>query len=552
MTYIKLFYSKTLFKYRYRVVFVFLAFILSALLTILTPLVNRALIDLGVVAHDSRFFFQMLFLSIGLSVIIQGLNFIEFRIMNNIHNEILHNLNTRAYEHMMRLPVEYFKKNSATEIMNEVSFDIGRIASLTDRSFVLAFVQIFYLIGGVVGLSIVSVKLLVIVLAFIPLKVLIVRYFSKRRETIFSEFMMMLSRCSDQYSETINGIEIVKLWNLFDLRAKLFSNTQNVTIDKTKKIAYIEKHTEILSSIMNSALVALVYVICFFDIKDGTLTLGGMFAFSTYMWHVIGPATVLTRLKYMLSEIKPCMRRHFEFLSVLEENYSTRIKVSSLSSLNHLIFDNVSLDYDEGIRALDSFTLEIKNGEIVVLTGKNGSGKSSMLNLLLRFYEPSFGKILVNDVDINMIDLNEYRSLFAVCPQNCKLFDGTVRENIDPKGRFSDEELMYKLNSWDISSFVEGLPQGLETIVGKDGSKLSVGQKQKVALIRAFLKPASILVLDEPDSSFDKDAKKILVKFLSSNHRYSFVIVVTHNYSSWEQIDKLILLEKGHLLNRIS
>ena len=451
---------------------------------------------------------------------------------------------------MLNFRLNYFDTKNYSEITNNLTTDVDNVTRITDKSSLLIVGQIFKIISGIFGLCVISWKLTILVLCVIPFKYLIVRFLTKNRKKAIKEF---LSANRDFYSwlgDTISGIKEVKLWNLKNREIGTFNKKQRKIIKVNRGLSYLDNYNTSAEVILYQLLNYLLYIIGAMMITKNTLTVGGLFAFITYSTYVTSPLSLIINLIYNFANIIPSAKRLFEFF---DEDSESRPAIKK--SEHHYIefpqngtirFENVSFEYSSDKKVLNDLSFEIAPGEKVAIVGNNGAGKTTLLNLILRFYSPSCGHILLNGTDINKIKLEDYRSMFSVVSQEPYLFNATVEENVDLRSAGSSA-VSEALRKSGADTFIGRLADGRNTIVGRNGAKLSGGERQKVAVARVFVSDSPIIVFDEATSNFDCFSDEYLNNVIFSELDEKTVIVITHKSGILKYMDKIFELENGNI-----
>ena len=300
----------------------------------------------------------------------------------------------------------------------------------------------------------------------------------------------------------------------------------------------------------------LLYVLGAALIAKEWLTFGGLIAFCTFVAYVLSPVNIIMDLRLVLKRITPSVDALRGFHKLEEENYDASLPMAAATET--IEFRDVSLALG-GRQILNGFNLTVRSGEKVAIVGENGSGKTTLINLLLGLQEPDSGEILMNGVPISEYNIEDYRRRFSVVCQDVHLFKGTVMENIDVAGdgaaveaaageagndgdsaAMSDERLRFCTDA------IEGWDDGYNTEIGSEGAKLSGGERQKIALLRALHRKADVLVLDEPTSNYDKESEDGFDDYIRTDDRYGFCFVITHRDGVVAHMDKVVSLDGEH------
>ena len=285
-------------------------------------------------------------------------------------------------------------------------------------------------------------------------------------------------------------------------------------------------------------------------IMKGSLTVGGLYAFLSYSSLIIQPAQMIAEIAGRLSGSMPSFERYLEYFRNETEDLETKdkCKVSEIMPLERITFEKVDFGYTEKKQILKQVSFTVHRGEKAAFVGLNGSGKSTILSLLLRLFEPQHGRILFGDTDISCIELEEYRGLFGVMTQHAYLMNDSIRNNIDIYGEMADEQIGQAAEVVTLNEYLSSLPEGLSTNVGYNGSKVSGGERQKIALARTLGKTCRILVMDEASSNFDLKAEEAFREYIRDSKRYDFVFVVTHRLEMVQDMDRIFIMEEGEIV----
>jgi ABC-type multidrug transport system fused ATPase/permease subunit len=399
------------------------------------------------------------------------------------------------------------------------------------------------MIGGIVGLFIINWKLSLLVICVIPIKILINLFFSSKRSKIFVNQMEHYSKYAEWLGDSIQGVTTIKLWNAYRQTRRKFIQLKRNIIKNDYKINVLEQENSIASSLVDEFLLTTFYILGGILIFNGTLTIGGLVSFLSYSAYVISAISFLTRIRYYFDPIIPSLKRYTEFMGINEERVSN---IDVPVSDPHIRFKNVKLVYDDCTTALRNVTFEIKSGERVAIVGSNGSGKSSNASLLLRLYEATEGEITYCDTNINEIKIDQYRNIFSQVEQKSFMFNSSIRDNIDPLHQLSDEQIIKAADELGILDFITD-ENALDAVVGVDGGKLSGGERQKLAALRAFAKPHKILILDEVTNNLDIESEHILNEIITQKIDNKILIIITHRIDVLKKADKILFMKHGEL-----
>lgn len=350
---------------------------------------------------------------------------------------------------------------------------------------------------------------------------------------------------SQWFGDNLEGVEEIKLWNLFESRDRAFQAKLEGLLKLQKDNTMIDAWNTLGESLLEWSVTIMLYIVGGILICQGKLSIGAVFAFVSYSWYVTGPVSSLLNLKMYFARIMPSARRLFKFLDM--ETESDDGKGSVKGRPPRLEFKDVTFAYQENRPILRGASFHVEPGEKVAIIGQNGSGKSTIINLLLRFYMPGSGEITADGVPISQLALDEYRSLFSVVSQEPYLFLGDIAENINLTGQAAQEKINAALRTSGVADYAERMPEGTNTKIGRNGARLSGGEKQKLAVARALLKDAPIVILDEATSWFDMESDAYLHDIIVNQMLDKSVIMITHRYKNLEGVDRIYRLEEGSI-----
>ena len=346
-------------------------------------------------------------------------------------------------------------------------------------------------------------------------------------------------------SNTINTVVEIKLWNLYELRKCEFLKQICKSLAVEMKGTMIETWNIFGDAVLEWGVTILIYLVGGYLVFVGKISIGSVFAFVSYSSYVTRPVNSLIDLRMHFASVKPSAERLYTFLNMEEERSGSKRVEKEISPI--LEFKNVRFQYTKDREVLKKVSFKLEPGEKVAIIGKNGSGKSTILELLLRFYEPEEGEILCNGENIKVLKLSEYRSLFSVVSQKSALFLGDIVQNIDLEGKADRQKLNEVLRKSGVKKYLQRFPEKEKTQIGDDGAFLSGGERQKLVVARALLKDAPVMLFDEASSGFDVEANEYLYKIITEEMPEKSVIFITHHYDKLEKFDKVYLVKDGFL-----
>lgn len=537
-------------EYKVRILVILFTIVFITIIGIITPLYGERLFDEGIIKKDIHQSIYYILIILGLFLVEQIIQFIQFTQYEYINRMVPYKLLKRAFQHSLDLKISYYKDNGFYKVINNTFADIDHISQVTNASIIQSIISLFKIIGGIIGLAIINWRMMLFTISIVPISLITSRFFSKIKRKYFSNFLKANEEFNMWFNETLNGVELVKLWNLKKKKYEEFEIKQSVVMQQNKKIEYLDNENTIVAScitfMLNYGLILLGTV---FIIQD-KLTIGGLYAFISYSGLVIQPMEIISGVIGQLSSSIPAFERYINYFLNEAEDTETKnkVKIDRADDIGKISFENVDFYYTDEKYTLKNLSFTVNKGEKVAFIGLNGSGKSTILYLLLRMYDPNSGNILFDGVNIKDIELESYRDLFSVMSQRIYLLNDSIRNNIDIYHELTGNEIDELVNITDLKSYITTLPDGIDSNVGYNGTKLSGGEKQKIALARSFGKKSKILILDEATSSFDVKAESLLNDYIQRTKKYDYVFIVTHRLEILKNVDKIFVIENGEII----
>lgn len=532
--------------YKYYLAAIFLCLIASSAIVFLQPLLISRLTDQGLLEMNFSVTVKLTLLIFLLIAAGQIISFLRSWMFVHIHNSFYFSLISRGFQKLMRLKISYFTEKSSAEIIDNMRVDASNAALITDQFFGFTIEYLFRIVSGLVGLFVISWRLTLVVILIVPIKYGIVSLISRKTRKWTQERLEKLSNFTGWFSENIDGIKEIKLWGLYRKQWEEFQKRQKELLKLHQKESLLESVNNNIETALSWGVTGLLYILGGMQMAEGHLSLGGVFAFISYSDYVTDPIMMLLNLRIFFSTIIPSAERLFQIFELEEESDTGKLKVKQDQGIQ-IEYRQVSYAYENGRSILTSADIKITQGEKVAIVGENGSGKTTFLNLLLRFLEPQEGEITVNGTNINEIEADSYRGLFAVVDQAPYLFSGTIRENIDLDLRTDRETFLRACEKSGADNFIAKLPEKEKSVIGQNGSMLSGGERKKVAVARAMVREAPIIVLDEATAGYDGESDAHLHDFLIHQTEGKTLIVITHNQEHLEGMDQVYCLKNGKL-----
>lgn len=526
-------------RYRKTIIVIVCCLFISTGLNLCVPLISRRIMDDGFIGGNKKLLIALVLASLLIYIINSLIDIFKEKKRVDISAKIQYFLSEQSFSHLMKLRVSYFNNTNYAETLNSINMDINQMTSIADSSVFFVITQAFSMTGGIIGLFIIDYRMTILVLLFIPIKCVVMKYFAKKQKQIMDEFIQRNQKYAKWFGDTIGGVREVKLFNIFDKKHEEFALNQNNIIEKQKQMNMLSQWNVITDNVMVQLLFTLLYILGANLVFDLRLSVGSVFAFITYSTYVTGPISAILNIGYLLSRIIPSTKRYYAFMNLEEEvdcGKATDLRFADLK------LDRVSFAYENKYILKDIDILFVKGSKTAII-GRNGSGKTTIINLLTRMYEPTKGKILLGEENISELLLSEYRNMVSVVSQQIYLFNDTIRNNICLYKQVDEAMIEGACRDSGLEDYIKEV--SLDYVVGQNGAMLSGGQKQKIALARALIHDKSIVIFDEATSNTDAYSEQQINGLLNSKLKEKTVIVITHKKEILSRVDQIVVLREG-------
>lgn len=519
---------------------IFVCLLISTVLNLCVPLLSRRIMDDGFIGGNKELLIKLVLCSLMVYLVISVIDIIKEKNRINISAKIQYSLSEQAFSHLMKMKASYFNNKNYAEILNNINVDIGNMTSIADEGVFFVVTQAFSMTGGVIGLFILNWRMTILVLLFIPIKYVVMKKFAKQRKKVMDDFINDSQKYARWFGDTIGGVREVKLFGILNYKHAEFSQKQSKVVERQKKLNILSQWNNIIDTTLVQILVTVIYIIGANLVFKFQLSVGSVFAFITYSAYVTGPISAILNIGYLLSGIIPSTKRYYEFMNLQEETDKGKLIKPEFGNLK---LEEVFFSYETDKPILTDVNIEIPKGSKTVLIGKNGSGKSTIINLLTRMYEPTAGQIKLKGVNIFEITLESYRNMISVVSQQIYLFNDTIRNNICIYKKVSDEVIETACKDSGLEDFLKEV--SLDYVVGQNGAMLSGGQKQKIALARALVHDKPIIIFDEVTSNTDVYSEHQINGLLHTRLKEKTVIIITHKQEILQDVDQIVMLKDG-------
>ena len=512
-----------------------------------SPFITKNIVDKGILLKDVNSILYYLICSLLVYVIQYFAELLQFVFYKPICVEIPNKLNEMAWTHVLKIRIKYFKERNFSEILAENMQDIGNISSLIDSNFLTSIVYLVKIIAGFAALTYITPYLAIILVFVSPIKLVLNKKFYIKKVEINKDLLYKQTKFSKWIGDCVSGILEIKMWDIVeDKKMELDDILRMFKLIRNKllNLGFIEAFLSCLLIIMANTG---IYMVGGILVIRGKLTLGGLLAFISYSSFVFEPLEIVSGILNKLAVVNPSVYRFDKFMNTeIEEDSIRDINLKKDFSIESLKFEKINFSYENNVKILNNLSFTIKKNEIVGLVGNNGSGKSSIINLLTRFYDSYDGAIMINNFNIKNIKIKSYRKILALMSQNNYIFNDTIANNININNKLEGEQIKLYGELSGLDKSIQGISEKYDYIVGFNGQKLSGGQRQKLSMARVLSKTdAKILILDEATSNYDISSSNNLINSIIDNNNYDIVIIITHQPEILKKLKRLIFIKDG-------
>ena len=530
--------------------------VLAGLLVMGVAAINLALLrlagtlwDIITVQHDQSRMTDMITGFLGL-VILQGLCSMGHSYLTAwISQRIIADFRRHLFAHLHTLSVSFFARRRTGELLSRLMNDVTVIQSVVTETPIDSAKQLVTFIGGITFLLMMNWRLCLLILVLLPLLVLVAKVFGRKLKSLSTSIQDQTAAMSTLIEEVISGIRIVKSFVQTQREETRFAAQVEQTLALTMRKAGVMAVFIPVISLLTFAAAAAVLWYGGRQVIDGSVSPGDLFAFVLFAGILIGPFSSAARVFAQIREAQGATQRVFEILDTGSE-VSDSPTAATLSSVSgHIRAEHIGFAYDPRQPVLMDVSFEAKPGELVAIVGPTGAGKTTVMNLLHRFYDPTEGHITIDGHDLRQVTMDSWYRQIALVPQETILFGGTILDNIrygDEKA--TQEEVMAASHAAHAHDFIMSFPDQYQTIVGEKGINVSGGQRQRIAIARAIVKNPRILLLDEATSALDSESERLVQEALEQLMKGRTTFVIAHRLTTIQRADRILVLNKGRLV----
>ena len=538
----------------YRVILglIFILSFISVCLTLITPILFGQAIDLliGIGLVDfSRLFWQLLVI---VGVVLAGalVQWILGQLTNKITYNITNDLRDRVFEKIHLLPLKYIDSTPHGDIIGRVINDIDLIAAGLLQSFTSLFTGVATIVGTIIIMCLINLSIAIVVIVLTPLSLLVASLIVKRTHIYFKEHLELRGEMNGYIEEMIGNQRIIKAFNYEQMNEERFKEVnQRMHVSGVKSQFYgalINPTTRVVNSLVYGA----VGVFGAISVLNGSFTVGLLSSFLTYANQYTKPFNEISSVMTEMQTALAASQRVFNLLDEpVEKPVSNPQNVEIMEG--NVSLKNVYFSYDPKVSLIENLSLEALPGQTIAIVGKTGCGKTTLINLLMRFYDQNSGSIMVDNVNTLDMERDYLRRMYGMVLQESWIFKGTIKENIAyGKSDATDEQIIAAAKKARVHKFIMKQPEGYDTMIDEDGGNISQGQKQLICIARIMLTKPPMLILDEATSSIDTRTELQIQEAFETMMKGRTTFIVAHRLSTIKNADMILVMDKGHILEQ--
>ena len=551
---------KSLKPYYVHIIVITILSILGTLFTIVGPkILGNATTELysgiikkiqGIGGIDFTKLHKILLTILILYIISALFNYLQGIIMAKISQKYAKDLRSKVDKKVNKLPLKYFDKKTHGEVLSLVTNDIDTISMNLNRSATELITCIVMVIGILIMMFSINFTMTIVTLVILPISLIITSTIMKKSQHHFVNQQDRLAIVNGKVEEMLSGQNIIKSFNAENKMMKDFEESTNELCESAWKSNFLGGLMHPIMKLVGNLGYVVVAIMGGIYVIEGKITVGNIQSFITYTKNFTNPIANLASIMTELQGMVAACERVFEFLNEKEEE-PIKNKVELKNVRGNVVFKNVTFGYDDDKIIINNFSIHVTSGKKIAIVGPTGAGKTTLVKLLMRFYDTNSGEILVDGVNIKNVDRGELRKQFGMVLQDTWLFSGTIMENLR-YGRLdaTDREVIDAAKMAHVHHFIQTLPDGYNMILNEDTDNISGGQKQLLTIARAILANPKILILDEATSSVDTRTEILIQKAMDELMKNKTSFIIAHRLSTIKNADLILVLKDGDIVEQ--
>lgn len=545
--------------HKFKLILTIACTIISTLFTIIAPLligeatttifngINNMIHHTGTI--DLETLMHLLTVVVILYVISSIFSYLQSFLLVQVSTKISYDLREMIMDKILHLPMDKVEENKRGDILSRITNDVDSLQNGITQSFIQLTTAVITLIGVFIMMLTINVWMTLATVILIPIAFLLIRFMTQYSQKYFLRQLEFKGSLNAQIEETFTGHDIIRAFNQEDISMEKFeSDNENWFTHEWKSQFYSSLNGPLMNFISNFTYVVVAVLGAIFVLQR-TIAVGDILAFFQYTQSFNRPIQQITRVMNQIQTAMAASERIFEFLELEDEENPSTKQITEIKE--GISFENVSFSYTPNEKIIRNLSFEVKKGEKIAIVGETGAGKTTIIKLLMRFYDITSGSIRIDGVDIEEYDKNSVRSLIGMVLQDSWLFSDTISNNIHYGNLDStDEEVIDAARQVYADNFIRQLPDGYESKLNEDSDNISHGQKQLLTIARTILSKKEVLILDEATSSVDTRTEKLIQRAMDRLMEGKTSFIIAHRLSTIRDADKIIVIENGEIIEQ--
>nr|WP_295000599.1 ABC transporter ATP-binding protein [uncultured Methanobrevibacter sp.] len=545
--------------HKWKLILTVICAVVSTVFTIIAPLmignattiifdgINNMIHNTGTIDVDSLI--NILIIVVILYIVSSVFSYLQSIFLIEVTTKISYDLRERIINKILHLPMEKVEENKRGDILSRVTNDVDSLQNGITQSFIQLTTAVITLIGVFIMMLFINVWMTLATVILIPIAFLLIRFMTKYSQSYFLKQLEFKGSLNGQIEETFTGHDIIRAFNQEDISMEKFeSDNENWFTQEWKSQFYSSLNGPLMNFVSNFTYVVVAVLGAVFTLQR-VIAVGDIMAFFQYTQSFTRPIQQITRVMNQIQTAMAASERIFEFLEYEDEENSSNRQMSEIKE--GITFTNVSFSYTPNEKIIKNLSFDVKKGDKIAIIGETGAGKTTIVKLLMRFYDIDSGSIKIDGVDIEEFDKNSLRSLIGMVLQDSWLFSDTVANNIR-YGNLdaSDDEIVDAAGQVYADNFIRQSKDGYESVLNEDTDNISHGQKQLLTIARTILSKKEVLILDEATSSVDTRTEKLIQKAMDKLMEGKTSFIIAHRLSTIRNADKIIVIENGEIIEQ--
>lgn len=495
--------------------------------------------------------FRIVMLLVVLYIISSVFSYLQSYLMSGVSQRISYNLRKEISEKFNRIPISYYDTNNRGDILSRVTNDVDVLGQTLNQSLMQVVTSFVTVIGVVIMMISINIWMTIASFIIIPLTMFIITFIIRHSQVHFKNQQRYLGDINGRIEEAFGGNNMIKAYNGEIFEASEFNKINSKLYNSGWKSQFLSSIMMPIMMFVGNLGYVIVAILGGYMAINGRITVGDIQAFIQYVKSFTQPLNQFAQIMNLLQSTVAAADRIFEFLDEEEVDFNSNKTIDDKVFKGRIEFEHVKFGYTEDKMIINDFNVDVKPGQKVAIVGPTGAGKSTLVKLLMRFYSPNEGKILLDGQDISEIDVEDYRSYFAMVLQDTWLFSGTIMENLRyGKLDASDEEVYKAAKMAYADRFILTQKEGYNTVLDEDTKNISQGQKQLLTIARAILSDPKILILDEATSSVDTRTEVLIQKAMDNLIKDRTSFIIAHRLSTIRDADLILVLKDGDIIEQ--